>query len=119
VLARIGIEGWMVFTAEAVEHAVATAYPDGERAAVRTLLSGYVPYAAFPAPQVQLAILALGQLSPPGERLAAVASGVQLANLDPRDVLAAAQWPEQVGAPHTRAAVRRAYRQLGFPHPPF
>jgi hypothetical protein len=108
----------VLYTAEAVEHAVATAYAAGERAEVLALLAGYARGATFPAPEVQLAILALAQLVPPGERRAAVAGGVQLANVDPRDVLAAAYWPDQVGAPHTREAVRQAYRQLGVRHPP-
>jgi hypothetical protein len=107
-----------VFTPEDVERAVATAYPPDDRAEVLALLGGYAHGASFPAPEVQMAVLALAQVGPPGDRVAAVAAGVRLANLDPRDVLAAAYWPDQVRAPHTRADVREAYRRLGVARPP-
>jgi len=106
-----------VLTPEVVEQAVAAAYPPDERAAVLALLGGYARGATFPAPEVQLAVLALAELGPPPDRAAAVAAGVRLANLDPREVLAAAYWPDQGGAPHTRADVRAAYRRLGVRPP--
>ena len=107
-----------MFTPEAVQQAVTTAYPEGERGGVRALLDAYAHGATFPAPEIQLAVLALAELGPAEERVAAVAAGVRVANLDPRDVLAAAYWPDQVGAPHTRAAVREAYHRLGVARPP-
>jgi hypothetical protein len=107
-----------MFTVEDVQQAINTAFPEEQRADVRAALDEYRHGEFFDSPRVCMAILALSQLLPSGERLRAVRESVAMANIDPRDVVVAAESPDQVGAPQSRQQMRAAYRALGVRRSP-
>lgn len=102
-----------MFTAEDVQLAIDRTFPEEHRAEVLAALGEYVHGYFLDVPRVSMAILAPCQLVPEEERLQFVRVSVQTANLDPRDVVAAAECPEHVGAPQTRQQMREAYLALG------
>src|SRR5215472_14541382 len=93
---------------EVVRQAVATSFPEAERAGV---LAALAQYADREVTRVQLAILALaaGDAQRVGELVRAAAT-------DYRDILSWAEWPERLGE-RSRTEMAERYRRLGVPVP--